>query len=299
MNLNPVNQQFVNNLQQVTEQLNTDQLNIASGVRMRQVSDAPDQVSALLQARASLAASKQVSTNLGSVKSEVDTAEQALQGAVQLFDQVQTLATEGATGTQTAQTRATLASQLQSIEQQFVGIANTTLQGRYLFSGDSDHTAAYIFDPSQANPVSAYQGSASTRVAIDANGNTFPIGLTAQQIFDSNDSTTSVFGAINQLITALNNNDQAGVQTVESGLSNVAQYLNEKLAFYGNTQDQIASATTEAQSQQTSIQTQISSLQDTDMTETITDLTQAQTQEQAAMQSWGQVPRTTLFDFLA
>jgi len=297
--LNPANQEFIDGLNRVIDRMNRDQLDISSGVRMRQLSDQPDQVSSLLQARAALAASQQISTNLGNIKTEVDTAEQALQSAVQLFDQVQTLGAQGATGTQTADMRATLANQLKSIEQQFVGIANTNIQGRYLFSGDSDQAAAYSFDPAQTDPVSSYQGTASTRVAIHPNGTTFPIALTAQQIFDSSDSTTSVFGAIKGLITALGNNDQAAVQTSVNGLGKIGQYLNEQLAFYGNTQNQVAAATDYASTQQTGIQAQISSLQDTDLTSTILDLTQSQTQEQATLGSRAQIPRTTLFDFLA
>ncbi|MBZ5603991.1 MAG: hypothetical protein LAO79_16955 [Acidobacteriia bacterium] len=297
--LNSINQQFIDNLNRVIDRLNTDQLDISSGVRMRQLADQPDQVSSLLQARAALAASQQVSTNLGNVKTEVDTAEQALQSAVQLFDQVQTLGAQGATGTQTAGARATLASQLQSIERQFVGIANTNIQGRYVFSGDTDQTAPYNYDSTQTNPVSAYQGADSTRVVLDPNGSTFPVALTAQQIFDANDPSGNVFSALNGLVTALQNNDEAAIQTSVNGLSTVATYLNNQLAFYGNTQDQIASATDYAKTQQTQIQAQISNLEDTDMTSAILDLTQAQTQEQAALGARAQIPRTTLFDFLA
>jgi flagellar hook-associated protein 3 FlgL len=297
--LNPINQEFIDNLNRVIDRLNTDQLDISSGVRMRQVSNSPDQVSSLLQARAALSASQQISTNLGNVKTEVDTSEQALEGVVQLFDQVQTIGAQGATGTQTAAARATLATQLQSLEQQFVGAANTSIEGRFLFSGDADQTAAYTYDVTQANPVSAYLGSASTRVALHPNGTTFPVALTAQQIFDSSDPTTNVFGAINGLVTALNNNDQTAIQTSVNGLGKVAQYLNQQLAFYGNTQNQVAAATNYAQTQQVGIQAQIGNLQDTDMAAAILDLTQAQTQMQASLQSRGQIPKTTLFDFLA
>jgi flagellar hook-associated protein 3 FlgL len=297
--LNPINQEFIDNLNRVIDRLNTDQLDISSGVRMRQVSNSPDQVSSLLQARAALSASQQISTNLGNVKTEVDTSEQALEGVVQLFDQVQTIGAQGATGTQTAAARATLATQLQSLEQQFVGAANTSIEGRFLFSGDADQTAAYTYDVTQANPVSAYLGSASTRVALHPNGTTFPVALTAQQIFDSSDPTTNVFGAINGLVTALNNNDQTAIQTSVNGMGKVAQYLNQQLAFYGNTQNQVAAATNYAQTQQVGIQAQIGNLQDTDMTAAILDLTQAQTQMQASLQSRGQIPKTTLFDFLA
>jgi len=292
------NQQFVNNLQQITDELNKDVLAISSGVQMRQVSDNPDQVSSLLQARAALATSQQISTNLASVTNEVDTGEQALEGAVQLFDTVQTLGAEGATGTQTATSRAALAQQLQTVEQQMVGLANTTANGRYIFSGDTDQTAPYTFDLTQADPVSEYQGAASTRIAQDAEGGTFPIALTAQQIFDSSDPTTNAFTAINGLVTALNDNDQTEIQTSVNGLAGVAVYLNTQLAFYGTAQDQVASATNFAATQQVEIQTQISTLEDTDMASAITDMTQTQTQEQAALTAEGQIPRTTLFDFL-
>jgi flagellar hook-associated protein 3 FlgL len=297
--LSPTNQEFLNNLTRITNDLNTDELDISSGVRMQQVSDYPDQVSELLQARAALSASQQISTNLTGVSTEVNTGESTMETAVQLFDQVQTLGAEGATGTQTAATRTTLAQQLQSIEQQFVGLANTSIEGRYIFSGNSDQTAPYTYDVTQADPVSAYQGTPSTRVALNPNGTTFPIALTAQQIFDSSDPTTNMFTALNGLITSLNNNDQAGITTATNGLAGVAQYLNNELAFYGTTQDNVTAATNDAATQQTQLQTQISSLQDTDATSTILNMTQAQTDEQAALQSEGQLPRSTLFDFLA
>ncbi len=297
--LNPSHQEFINNLNRVTERLNTDQLQISSGVRMQNVADNPDQVSQLLQARAALAASQQISSNLTNVKTEVDMGEQTLQSAVQLLDQVQTIAAEGATGTQTAATRATLAQQVQSIEQQMVGLANTNIQGRHIFSGDTDQVQPYTYDPTQPDPVSAYQGSTSTRVALDPNGTTFPIALTAQQIFDSPDPAKSVFGALNGLITALQNNDQSATEASVNGLSNVSQYLNNQLAFYGTTQDKVSAATDYASTQQTELKSELSSLQDTDMTAAILDMTQSQTQEQAALGSEGQIPKSTLFDFLA
>jgi flagellar hook-associated protein 3 FlgL len=297
--LTPDRQQFINNLDQITSRINNDQLALTSGVKMRNVSDQPDEVSELLQARASLAASQQVSTNLAATKTETDTGEQALQNAVQLFDQVQTLAAEGATGTQTASARATIAQQLQSIQQQMVGLANTSISGRFVFAGDTDQTAPYSFDQTQANPVSSYQGSASTRVALHPNGTTFPIALTARQIFDSGDPTTNVFSTINSLITALNNNDETAIQGVNNGLQGVGDYLNQQLAFYGNVQNEVSSATDFAANQQTELQTQISSLQDTDTAATILDLTQAQTQQQAALGAEGQIPRNTLFDYLS
>ena len=142
-------------------------------------------------------------------------------------------------------------------------------------------------------------GSAATRVTQDPNGGTFEVSQTAQTIFDSSDATTNVFTAITNLQTALANNDSAAIQAANAGLSKVGDYLNQQLAFYGNTQDRVAQATDYGQTLTVQLQTQIGSLQDADLTGSILQLNQAQTQEQAALQSEARIPRTTLFDFLA
>src|SRR5579862_6795022 len=100
--LNPTAQQFLNSVNQISDAMTRAQEQVSSGLKIQQVSDAPDQIAPLLQARASLDSAQQTLANLGRVKTEVDTGEQTLETAVQLLDQVQTLAVQGATGTQTA-----------------------------------------------------------------------------------------------------------------------------------------------------------------------------------------------------
>jgi flagellar hook-associated protein 3 FlgL len=232
------------------------------------------------------------------VTTEVNTGEQSLESAVSLYDQVQTLSAEGASSTQTASGQADIAQQLQSIEQQMVGLANTSVSGRFIFSGDTDQTQPYTYDPTQPDPVSAYQGSASTRTIQAANGTTFPVALTAQQIFDSADPTTNVFTSINNLVTALQSGSTTAIATANSALPNVATYLNTQLAFYGTAQDAVTAATTSAATLTTQLQTQISGIEDANETQSILDLTQAQTQQQAALESFQQIPQTSLFSYL-
>jgi flagellar hook-associated protein 3 FlgL len=296
--LNPSDQQFLAELNQIGSRMSQAQQQVTTGLKILQVSDAPDQISTLLQTRSDLNATTQTLSNLGRVKTEVDTGEQSLESAVQIFDQVQTLGAEGNTGTQTASGRAVLAQQLDSLLQETVGLAGTTVEGRYIFSGDSDQQAPYTYDSSQTPPVSVYQGSASTRVAQHPNGTTFATALTAQQIFDSADPTTNVFSAIENLSTALKNNDDAGIQASVSGLAGVASYLNNQLAFYGTTQDKVASATDFGSTLQTQLKVQIGGIQDADLTQSILEMNQAQLQETAALQSRAQIPRKSLFDFI-
>lgn len=298
-NLQPLYQQFLNNVNQIGQEMSQAQTQLSTGLKVNVVSDQPDIISPLLQAQANLSSAQQVGTNLGEVSTEVNTGEQSISSATSLYDQVQSLSAEAATGTQTASGRQDIAQQLQSLEQQFVGLANTQVNGRYIFAGDSDQTQPYTFDSTQTDPVSAYQGSASTRTIESGNGTTFPVALTAQQIFDSTDPTTNVFTSINNLVTALNNNDQTAITAANAALPGVSTYLNQQLAFYGTAQDSVQSATTSNSTLVTQLQSQISGMQDADETQSILNLTQAQTDQQAALQSFGEIPRTTLFDYLS
>jgi flagellar hook-associated protein 3 FlgL len=296
--LNPNTQNFLNDVNQIGVEMSQAQAQLSTGLKVNVVSDDPDVISPLLAAQANLSSVQQIGTNLTQVSTEVNTGEQSLESAVSLLDQVQTLAAEGTTSTATAGGRATIAAQIQSIEQQLVGVANTQVSGRYIFSGDTDQTQPYTFDATQPDPVSSYQGSASTRTIQAPNGTTFSVALTAQQIFDSTDPTTNVFTAINNMVTALNNNDQTAISAANSALPAVSSYVNNQLAFYGNVQDQVSAATTSASTLTTQLQTQISGMQDADETQAIVKLTQAQTDQQAALQSFQEIPRTTLFDYL-
>jgi len=296
--LKPTTEQFLNDLNRISTDMQTAQQQMSTGLKVNTVSDAPDVISPLLQAQANLSSAQQISSNLGLVTTEVNTGEQSVSSAVSLFDQVQTLAAEGASSTATPASRASIAQQLQSLEQQMVGLANTQVNNRYIFAGDTDQTKPYTYDATQADPVSAYQGAASTRTIQGPNGTSFSVALTAQQIFDSTDPTTNAFTAINNMVTALNGGDQTAINTANAALPAVSTYMNTQLAFYGNAQGQLTAATTSTTNLVTQLQTQISGMQDADETKSILQLTQAQTQQQAALESFQAIPRHSLFDYL-
>ena len=292
-------QTFLTGLDQIQQRLNGAQNQLSTGLKINRVSDAPDQIANLWQTRSDLEQVQQASSNLGRVQTEVNTAQNVLQNAVTLVERAETLGAQGANGTVSAQTRQNLADELGSILQQLVGTANTVVEGRYIFSGDSDQQAPYSIDLTQSSPVSTYQGSSATRQIQSPDGALFSVSETAQQIFDSPDAQQNVFVSINNLRQALMNNDDAGITSAMGDVNSADAYLNQQLAFYGTVQDRVNGAVDFSQTYQTQLQSELSGIQDADETQSITDLTQAQTQLQAALVSRAQMPRTSLFDFLA
>lgn len=296
--LAPNYQQFLNSMSQIQQRLVTDETQLASGLRINQLSDAPDQIGPLLQTRSQISQLAQINQNLSQVKSETDASESALQSTVSIMDQVQSLATQGEPTTTSAATRTTIAQQLGTALTNLVNLADTAVGGRYVFSGDSDQTQPYTIDLTQTNPVSAYAGSAATRQVQIPGGTSIAVSLSAQQIFDGSTPQSNVFNAVNAIRLAMQNNDQAGIDAAIPTLATAASYLNQQLANYGSFQNNVNNAITAGQTMNTQLQTQLANIQDADATQVITDLQQAQMQNQAALTAEGQFPRTSLFNFL-
>jgi flagellar hook-associated protein 3 FlgL len=298
--LSASSQAFLVGLDQIEQREQQAQTELTTGLKINVVSDAPDQISTLLQTRSDLSQAQQITSNLGIVTTEVNSAETALQSAVSLVDSAQSLGTEGASDLASSDTQQNVADQLGTILQQLVAAANTTVGGRYIFSGDSDQTEPYTIDLTQTNPISAYQGSAATREIQTSNGSQIAVSLTAQTIFDSPDATQNVFTSINNLRqTLLNGGSAASVTSALADVQTSDTYLNQQLAFYGNVQDEVSSASNDAQNNETQLQTQLSGIQDADEAAAITQLTEGQTAQQAALVSRAQLPKTTLFDYIS
>lgn len=311
--LNPANSIFLANVDRLQQQLNQVNGQMSSGKKIQTAADAPDEVAGLLQLRTDQALNQQVESNLTLAGTDANSADTALSSAIQLLQRATQLATQGATGTQTADTRATLAEEVQSLMQQMVAVSQTQVQGRFIFSGDLDGSASYQLNLSSPTGVTQVSSAAATRLVQDASGGSFAAGQTAQQIFDDTTPATTdangntvpaaaaadnIFAALNNLRLALLNNDQTGVQNSLNSLHAASTHLNNAQAFYGTVEDRIQTATNIASTKDTQLQTEIGNIEDTDATTAALQLSQDNAQLQASFEMQANMPRQTLFSFL-
>jgi flagellin-like hook-associated protein FlgL len=93
--LSAANSEFLANLSNINARIVQDQSEVSSGLALQNVSDEPDEVSAVLQLDARIANNNQIGDNLGQVATEVNAAEGALEDASNLMNDATQLATEG------------------------------------------------------------------------------------------------------------------------------------------------------------------------------------------------------------
>jgi flagellar hook-associated protein 3 FlgL len=299
-------QTYLAELNYTQSQMATAQDQISSGYQIQNVSDDPAAVGRIYEDEADIASTQQTQTNLTTASSEVSAADTALQSAVQAVESAISLAAQGANSTNTAQDNANLAEQVAGLQQTLVSLSQTQVNGSYIFSGDQDTQPAYQLDPAQPEGVqNLLPGDTSTRVILDPNGVPIATALTAQQIFDAQDGSGNpapgnVFNAINSLLTGLQNNDQTAIAAAGSLLQSADGYLNTQLEFYGETQDRLTAASDLAQKFLTNEQSSLGQVQDANVPAAALTLTQATTEEQAALSVEAKIQQQPdLFSLLA
>ncbi len=304
-NLDPSSELFLANVNRIQQALADTNRQITSGKKIGQPSDAPDQIAPLLQLRAALQHNTQVQSNLVLAGSDADAADGALSSAIQLMDRAMTLGSQGSDPVQSSDTRASLAQEVQSIQEQMVTISQTAVQGRFIFSGDDVNNPPYTFDPTllDTNPVVAQSTSQATCQVEDPAGGSFAASRTAQGIFDDQangaPAPDNVFNALNTLRLALIAGDPQAITDSISSIKQASTRLNSVQSFYGMVQSRIQDANTWADQHNTQLQTQISQIEDADPTAAALQLTQLSTQLQAAFQMQARMPHDSLFNYLA
>jgi flagellar hook-associated protein 3 FlgL len=302
--LSASNEQFLaslnilqNNLSQADEQL-------SSGLSVNQASDAPQSIQDIFETRAELGQATQTAQNLSTIQGQVQTASTAVQDAIELLNQAVSLGTEGASSSTTASTQQDLATQVQALQAQLVAISNTEVGGVYVFSGDASGSAPYQVDTSSPTGVDQLiTPQQSTLQIAGPSGVTFQVSMTAQDLFDQQDSSgnptaNNAFAALNGLVLALQSGNTANISQAVGALQTAGSYVNNQTAFYGAAENNVASALDLAQKFQTQDQTQLSGLEDANTAELAVEVTQASTALDAAMSAQAHKPTTTLFDYL-
>ena len=302
-NLDPQSQRFAADYSRIQLRLATAQQQVSSGLKVQTASDAPDQISALLQLEGQKAVNTQALSNLNRVQTEVNAADNALTTGVQLLDKITQLAGQGLSS-DTAAGRSSFARQIEQLQQQLVSLTSTSVEGRYIFDGGNGSAAPYQYNAIAPNGVVALSTSPATRQTADANGTDFPYAISARDIFDHSDAVgvalpDNIFAAIGSAITALDANATAGISTSIDSLHLSSAYLATQQTFIGDTQNRLTTAVEGSQAKDVSLKSEISQIRDADLVDASLQVARGSTNQQAALAAEAKSLTKSLFDYLA
>ncbi len=171
---------------------------LSSGKQLNAPSDNPTQIAEDLEVRASIAQENQGSTNIQNATAQLTTVDGALSTLTSIMQSARSIAVQAGAGFANSTQQQALASQVDSLLQEAIGVANTKYAGKYVFAG----TAAPTTPPVTANgePVSSvsFNGNTSGQTEQLYNGDAVTTSVTLQQAFNynSSDGSPDVFQAL-------------------------------------------------------------------------------------------------------
>jgi flagellar hook-associated protein 3 FlgL len=265
---------------------------LSTGKKLTRSSDDPIGMNRALELRATLAARQQETRNADDGKMWLQLADTTLQDVVSQIQRARELAVRGATYTGT-QEREAIAQEISHVRDDIASLANTKYQGRGLFSGFSSGDAVqkvagswtYTGDTGQINRRVGENEVVTVNVTGDV-----AFGFAA-----GND----IFTVLDNLESALNANDSAGIEDSIDGLDSSLDTVLGGLGTIGARTNQVEAAVARTQQEIQSTTAQLSSLEDVDISEAVMDLQLQQTAYQAALSAFAQSAQISLVDFLS
>ena len=281
-------------LQQSQTTLNTALQEVSTGKSVNQPSDNPAAAADMVQNTIETGNVDQYTQNVTSVLSTVQSAGSALSAVVTALTKAVSLGTEGANGTNSTSDLQSLASEVQGILTSVVSDANTSVGGAFLFAGTSN-TTPFTADSSSSTGYT-YNGNTDTNSVAIGDSQSIQVNLPGSQIFTN--ATNNVLGSLSSLASALQSGNSANIQTATASVSSALSYVSQQQVFYSNTQTQLNAQDSFLQQDTVTLASQQNSLIGVNEAAAATELSQAETDNSAAMAAAARVLPNTLLNYL-
>lgn len=281
-------------LDQTRQQLNQADAQLASGRSINAPSDNPAGTAALVLNHAAQSQTDSFRQNISDLQSKMQIADSALSSGESAIQQAISLGVEAGNSNLSDQNRQAIAQQLSGIQQQLVGIANTTAGGTYLFGGTLVTTQPFTLNPSDPSGVT-YNGNSAVLSVEISNGQNVTTNVPGNQLFLN--PAGNVFGALNQLITAIQSN--SGIAAANTAFGQAASEFNTERLAYGTSLNQLQSTDSFLANDQVQLQTQEGNISAADLAKVATNFSQAELAYNSLLAAEGKILNLpTLLNYL-
>jgi flagellar hook-associated protein 3 FlgL len=279
---------LVDNLNMLNERLEKASQEVSTGKRLTRPQDSPSESAEVVQLAVQLGQIDQYRTNIDNSGFFLHVTESVLNSLHDLLTTIFTRGSAAGSSFNDASVRQALATEIRSLRDEIFSLANTEVRGRYLFAGSRVTSAAFEIN----GDTVSYLG--------DERVNTIQIaaGLQVEQNIPGSAVFSTVFANIEQLLTAIESGDQAGIESALDQFSDTFSALGQVRTRLGVDLSKLQDSEVALQTQEADINTRRAHVEDANLAEAITRLNQTQTALQATLSAGSFVRQLNLFDYL-
>lgn len=283
------------NLENLTEDLNRANTVVASGKRILKLSDDPVGLTQVLNTKSTLSNIEQLGRNINMGKSWLAASESTLTGVQDLISSMKALCVQMATSTTGADERRSAAETVQNTLEELVALANTEVNGRYIFAGSKTDAVAFTLNADNTVTYNGNNNPFSVKIGKDA---TVEVGRDGEAVFGTFGQSDDIFDTLSDLKTALQSNDVGGIQTAMSNLDTHFDDISSDISDVGSKMIRMETRDNILQDLNFSGTERLSKIEDADITEAIIDLKAKELAYQAALASSARVMQLSLVNYM-
>ncbi|ACY84078.1 flagellar hook-associated protein [Edwardsiella piscicida] len=279
-----------------------------SGKKVINPSDDPLGSSQLVGLNQAKSMNEQYGMARGYARQSTSMEESVLQQVTNVLQNATPVLVDGmSSGTKSDDDRAAIATQLESMRDQLLNLANSTDgNGRYIFAGYKSDAAP--FTKGAASEVTYGGGNKALTQQVDA-ARTMTVSHTGNQVFQPGTGEQDIFASLQQAIDALKmpleGKDDAAKKAVADkldsanrGLRNSLNNVSRVRAELGTQLNELDSLDAIGDENAITYKTRISSVQDVDWNQAITDYTFRQVSLQASYKVFSDMQGMSLFQMM-
>jgi flagellar hook-associated protein 3 FlgL len=274
---------------------------IASQKRINRPSDDPLGMGKVLDYRQTLSSIEQYETNIQSGKERLEVTEITLDLVDELLQGVRAIAMSEAGGT--TESRQLTAEEVKNLFDQVLDLANSKLNGNYMFSGYQTQTAPFSRDDSLATTFDqftvTYNGDAGEARFIVGHDTEITIDTDGRPLFQNAAAGgINIFDAMRDLIVALETDDTAAISTQADLIDNGRKQINNLRAANSPVLFQLEISENHWQNYKPKIQELLAKEEEVDVTQAVVELQSIELAYQTTLATTARITQQGLINFL-
>lgn len=261
--------------------------------RVNVASDDPSAVRAIENARSQMTMSDRFIENIETVQDGMDIVDGYLDTVENIMQRIQEITTAAINSSLSDADAVTYADEVATLKEQLVDIANTQVNGKYLFAGFTDDTQPFSVDAVSGDV--SYDGTTDIKYVEVGPGETVQSNLTGDVLFTD---PVDVFAVFDDLEANLRAGDVAALQVSLDAIEPATDQIRTQRSLMGNDNARLEDNRAMLEEVKLQMKTTLSRYEDADMIEVFSDMTQAETALEAALAVSSRLNSLSLLDYM-
>ena len=256
-------------------------------------SDDPSAVRAIENARSQITMSDRYIENIETVQDGMDIVDGYLDTVENIMQRIQEITTAAINSSLSDADAVTYADEVATLKEQLVDVANTQVNGKYLFAGFTDDTQPFSVDAVSGDV--SYDGTTDIKYVEVGPGETVQSNLTGDVLFTD---PIDVFAVFDDLEANLRAGDVAALQVSLDAIEPATDQVRTQRSLMGNDNARLEDNKAMLEEVKLQMKTTLSRYEDADMIEVLSDMTQAETALEAALAVSSRLNSLSLLDYM-